>query len=67
MRFNLLKNAVSFKQIASYIKLLTTLLEIHHLQNKYACEVKMSGQAKLKSILTLENLGEKINGPGYLS
>ena len=52
MRFNLLKNAVSFKQIASYIKLLTTLLEIHHLQNKYACEVKMIEQAELESTLT---------------
>ena len=34
------------------MKLLTTSLEIHHLQNKYACEVKMIEQAELESTLT---------------
>ena len=40
-RYILLRNAVSFKQIGNFIKILT-YLEINHLQNKYACEVKMT-------------------------
>ena len=44
--FNLLRNAVSFKQITNYMKLLETSLEIYCLQNKYACEVKTTELAK---------------------
>ena len=54
-RFNLLRIAVSFKQIMNCITLLIAFLEIHHLQNTHACEVKTTEQTGFKSILTWEN------------
>ena len=53
-RSNLLRNAVSFKQITNCIKLLTTL-EIHYLKNKCACKMKRTKQAELESILIGES------------
>ena len=52
IRLNLLRNAVSFKQITNCIKLLTTSLEIHSLQNKLAGEMKITKKAVLESIST---------------
>ena len=52
MRFNFLRNVVKFKQIKNCIKILTTYLENHLLQNKYSCEVKTTEQAWLGSTLT---------------
>ena len=46
---------MSFKQITNSIEHLITSLEIHHLQNKYICEVKRTEQDGLESTLTWEN------------
>ena len=48
-RFNLLRNALSVRQITNSIKLLVTSLEVHHLQNNFVCEMKTTEQAGLES------------------
>ena len=60
----LLGSAASFKQITNYIKHLTTSSEIHYLQNKYVCEVKMTEQVGLECNM---RKSEKMNGPSCLT